>query len=110
MVSHVAELPCPVHEQGFLLEPYPANREAYASLSRGIALRRLLREGSVRPRGTVNVWSICEHLRLGPSSSLPPARSTGCSISLVCRAGRMVRLCASGGMQARAAPQWEKPA
>ena len=63
----------PVHEEELLLEAYPANREAHAPHICDIALRPLLREGSVRPRGTINVWGVCEHLRLGPFSSLRPS-------------------------------------
>src|SRR5215203_4924542 len=59
----------PVHEEELLLEAYPANREAHAPHICAIALRPLLWEGSVRPRGTINIWGVCEHLRLGPFSS-----------------------------------------
>jgi len=50
------------HQEEFLLEADPANRDARTALIRYITLRTLIQRALVRCRATVNISGVCEHL------------------------------------------------
>src|SRR4029453_11019048 len=68
-IRQLARPTIPVHEEEFVLQAHSANRERRAPLIQQTILRALLREGSVRPRVTINVRGVCEHFRRVPFSS-----------------------------------------
>src|SRR5215210_2149412 len=65
----------PVHEEEFLLQSYPADREPGASLIRQITPRESPWQGPILSAGTGDVRGVYEHLYLPPSSGRSPRRT-----------------------------------